>query len=102
MLALKYTLFAAISIFANLVFQFISFQIYDSYAALYLAMGLGTLAGLVTKYIPDKKWIFYHTAKDKADDAKKFILYAAVGAFITAIFWITEIAIAYLIPNPNA
>lgn len=102
MLALKYTLFAAISILANLLFQYLSFLIYSGFASLYLAMLIGTLAGLVTKYILDKKWIFYHIPKDKKDDVKKFILYSVMGVFTTIIFWGTEIAFDYLFTNPNA
>lgn len=102
MLALKYTLFAAISILVNLLFQYLSFRLYNGYASLYLAMFIGTLAGLMTKYILDKKWIFYHIPKDKKDDAKKFILYSVMGVFTTIIFWGTEIAFDYLFANPNA
>ncbi len=102
MLALKYMLFAAISILVNLLFQYLSFQFENGFASLYLAMIVGTLAGLVTKYILDKKWIFYYIPKDKKDDAKKFILYSVMGVFTTIIFWGTEIAFDYLFTNPNA
>lgn len=102
MLALKYTLFAAMSILTNLLFQYLSFHLYNGFASLYLAMLVGALAGLVTKYILDKKWIFYHIPKDKKDDAKKFILYFVMGVFTTIIFWGTEITFDYLFTNPNA
>ncbi|KOR33539.1 polysaccharide biosynthesis protein GtrA [Achromatium sp. WMS3] len=102
MLVLKYTLFAAISILNNLLFQYLSFQLYSGFGSLYLAMLIGTLAGLVTKYIFDKKWIFYHSPKDKMDDAKKFILYSFMGIFTTIIFWGTEIAFDYMMKIPNA
>jgi len=54
-------------------------------------MVAGTLFGLITKYILDKKYIFYHTPKDKKDDTKKFMTYALMGVFTTIIFWGTEI-----------
>lgn len=91
MIALKYTLFAVISTLFNLLFQYLSFLVYVGFASLYIAMFIGTLAGLVSKYILDKKYIFYHTPKNKTDDAKKFMLYSLVGVFTTAIFWGTEI-----------
>ncbi len=102
MLALKYALFAAISTLVNLLFQWISFLFYAGWGSLYLAMFIGTLAGLVAKYILDKKWIFYHTPKDKKDDAKKFILYSFMGVFTTIIFWGTEITFNALFESPNA
>ena len=102
MLAFKYALFAAISTLVNLLFQWISFLFYGGWGSLYLAMFIGTLAGLVSKYILDKKWIFYHTPKDKKDDAKKFILYSLMGVFTTIIFWGTEITFNALFENPNA
>ncbi len=102
MLALKYTIFAAISILINLLFQYLSFFFHSGFASLYVAMFVGTLAGLIAKYVLDKKWIFYHTPKDKKDDVKKFILYSFMGVFTTIIFWGTEIAFNYLVRTPNA
>jgi putative flippase GtrA len=102
MLAVKYTIFAIISTLVNLLFQWISFRFYDGWGALYAAMFTGTLAGLIAKYILDKKWIFYHTPKDKKDDAKKFMLYSLMGVFTTIIFWGTEMAFYYLVPDPGA
>jgi len=102
MLAIKYSIFALISTIFNLLFQYVSFEIYDGIASLYVAMFVGTLAGLVAKYILDKKFIFYHTPKDKKDDAKKFVLYSLMGVFTTIIFWGTEIAFDALLTIPNA
>jgi len=92
MLVFKYSFFAVISTLFNLVFQYFSFLVYSDFAAIYIAMFFGTLAGLVVKYILDKKFIFYHTPKDKKDDTKKFFLYSFMGIFTTIIFWATEIA----------
>ncbi|BAF71291.1 GtrA family protein [Sulfurovum sp. NBC37-1] len=102
MLVAKYGIFALISTLVNLFFQWMSFSVYDSFGSLYVAMFAGTLAGLFAKYILDKKWIFYHTPKDKKDDARKFLLYSFMGIFTTIIFWGTEMAFYYLISNPNA
>lgn len=102
MLVLKYSIFAIISILINLFFQYLSFFFYNGVASLYVAMFVGTLAGLVAKYILDKNWIFYHTPKDKKDDVQKFIFYSFMGIFTTIIFWGTEMLFYYLAPNPNA
>jgi len=102
MLALKYAVFALVSTLVNLLFQYFSFQLYEGWGALYAAMAAGTLAGLVVKYVLDKKWIFYHTPKDRKDDARKFMLYTFMGAFTTVIFWGTEIAFNTLFTAPSA
>ena len=102
MLTLKYTVFAMISVLTNLLFQYLSFLFYSGITSLYVAMFVGTLAGLITKYVLDKTWIFYHIPKDKRDDARKFILYSFMGIFTTIIFWGTEIAFDYMLSIPNA
>ena len=75
MLVAKYSLFTTISTLANLLFQYLSLQVYSSIASLYIAMFFGTLARLVAKYIGaviglmigyiikyflDKKYVFIH------------------------------------------
>lgn len=91
MLVFKYTLFAILSTLLNLLFQYISFSIYSGTGNLYIAMLIGTLAGLICKYVLDKKYIFYHQPQSKTDDGKKFLLYTLMGVVTTIIFWGTEI-----------
>lgn len=95
-------LFAALSTLFNLLFQYLSFHVYSAFGSLYVGMFVGTLAGFAVKYILDKKYIFYHTPKDKKDDAKKFILYSFMGVFTTIIFWGSEIAFYTLSQDPKA
>jgi len=102
MIAIKYAIFAVISTLFNLLFQYLSLEIYSGIAALYIAMFFGTLAGLASKYILDRKYIFYHIPKDKKDDAIKFALYSFMGVFTTIIFWGVEIAFYALIQDQNA
>lgn len=102
MLAIKYSIFAAISTLFNLLFQYFSFGLYSGFGSLYVAMFFGTLAGLIVKYVLDKKFIFYHEVKDKKDDAKKFALYSLMGVFTTIIFWGTEIAFNAILEGSNA
>ncbi len=102
MIAVKYAFFAIISTLFNLLFQYFSFGIYTEFGSLYVAMFVGTLAGLVVKYALDKKFIFYHVVEDKKDDAKKFGLYSLMGGFTTIIFWGTEIAFDTIFQDPNA
>ena len=83
----KYTLFAMLSTAVNLIVQWISFLVYQGDFALYAAMAVGTLSGLILKYILDKNFVFYHKAKTRKDDGKKFLQYSIVGVFTTPIFW---------------
>jgi putative flippase GtrA len=91
MIAFKYTLFAVVSTLLNLLFQYLSLVVYDGYGSLFLAMCSGTGAGLICKYVLDKKFIFYHKPESKTQDAKKFLSYTLTGGFTTFIFWGTEI-----------
>ena len=102
MLAIKYSIFAVLSTLFNLLFQYFSFELYSGLGSLYVAMFIGTLAGLIVKYILDKKFIFYHEIKNKKDDVKKFALYSLMGVFTTIIFWGTEIAFDAFYQNSNA
>ena len=47
MVAVKYIIFAIISTIVNLLFQYLSFLGYQGFGALYVAMFMGTLAGLI-------------------------------------------------------
>jgi len=102
MTAVKYIIFALVSTLFNLLFQYFSFGFYEGFGSLYVAMFIGTLAGLVVKYVLDKKFIFYYEVKDKKDDGKKFALYSLMGVFTTIIFWGTEIAFDTLSQDTNA
>lgn len=101
-LAFKYVLFAVVSTLVNLLFQYISFVFYTGFLDLYAAMFSGTLAGLILKYILDKRYIFYHQPKNKKDDGKKFALYSLMGVFTTFIFWGFEIGFDYLFDSESA
>ena len=55
-------------------------------------MLFGTLAGLVLKYLLDKRWIFADRETGAAAHGRKFTLYTLMGVVTTAIFWGTETA----------
>ena len=98
----KYTLFAMLSTAVNLIVQWISFLVYQGDFALYAAMAVGTLSGLILKYILDKNFVFYHKAKTRKDDGKKFLQYSIVGVFTTPIFWGVEMSFDALFDHPSA
>ncbi len=102
MIAIKYIIFAIVSTVFNLLFQYLSFSLYHGFLSLYVGMMWGTLAGLVTKYILDKKYIFYHQPKSKKEDAQKFMLYSLMGVVTTFIFWGTEVTFDYIFASEFA
>lgn len=108
MIFFLYGLFAILSITVNLLFQFLTdlgleflspnFNElpYFNWIKFYASLLVGTLAGLVVKYVLDKRYIFYHVPESRQDDAKKFIIYSLMGISTTVIFWGAEISFYYI------
>lgn len=95
-LAFKYALFAILATLTNIGTQYLSLFLYEKELSLYIAMAWGTLAGLLVKYIFDKKYIFYYRVQTMKEDSRKFILYSFMGVFTTLIFWGSELAFHFL------
>jgi len=83
----KYFSFILIATIVNLLTQVLTFQLFEGWYVLYVALTFGTLTGLIIKYLLDKKWIFNYQATSKSDDLNKFGLYSLMGIFTTLIFW---------------
>jgi len=89
-LVLRYAAFAAVSTLVNLSFQvLVKFAYHGPYSTT-LAMVVGTVAGLIPKYLLDKWWIFNDQATGLESEARKFTLYVLLAVFTTCIFWVTE------------
>jgi len=67
-----------------------------------MAMALGTLAGLVSKYLLDKKYIFQFMTTSHREDLRKFTLYGMTGISTTVIFWGLELGFDALIGGKTA
>lgn len=52
-----------------------------------LALGFGTLVGLVVKFVLDKRWIFFDQTQGVSENSKKFSVYTLMGVVTTIIFW---------------
>lgn len=91
-LALRYAGFAVIATVANLGLQRVVLALGEGAANYAGAVAAGTLAGLVVKYILDKRWIFFDTSTGVRAHGTKFALYTAMGLITTAIFWGAETA----------
>ena len=75
---------------ANLAAQRLVLKTVTADFRLALAIGVGTIVGLILKYILDKRWIFFDTTSGTATHTKKFTLYTVMGISTTLIFWGAE------------
>ena len=92
MLVVRYTAFAILATLVNLGVQRLVLAFGDGGLLFVTALAFGTLAGLVVKYILDKRWIFYDLDTGVKAHSEKFSRYTAMGLITTAIFWGTETA----------
>ena len=86
-LILRYSFFAVVATIVNLGAQRVVLAFGDSTLFFTVAVGVGTLVGLVVKYILDKRWIFYDLDTGAKAHGEKFSKYTAMGLITTAIFW---------------
>src|SRR5689334_13434945 len=98
-IAVRYTAFAVIAGGANLACQWIGLRVYSGPWPLMIAMACGTGAGLVTKYLLDKRWIFNDRTGGLTTHVRKFSLYTLMGVVTTAIFWGCELLFDALTPD---
>lgn len=89
-LAARYVAFAAIATLANLGAQRLVFATVAHEGRFTLALVVGTGVGLVTKYVLDKKWIFFDRARKVAEESRMFTFYTLTGVGTTLIFWGAE------------
>jgi putative flippase GtrA len=98
-LALRYLLFAAIAVAANLGSQALVFGLASTGALAFVAaLVIGTGVGLVVKYVLDARWIFY-VPRSRSQESKTFLGYAGTGLVTTGIFWGAEIGFHFGFPD---
>jgi putative flippase GtrA len=90
-IVLLYSLFAIISIVANLGTQKIYISLSSERLAVPLSVLAGTAVGLSVKFLLDKAWIFRYQHRNVAHGLKSFFLYSMMGVATTAIFWGLEL-----------
>lgn len=95
-LALAYAVLALVATAVNIGTQDIVTRFYPGPFAILLAMVAGTGAGLVVKYVLDKRYIFRFRARDLGQDSRTFVLYTLMGLVTTAVFWGFELGFHYL------
>lgn len=101
-LTLRYAVFAVIATLANLGAQRLVLSglagdgIKNHGPDLIIAIGVGTVVGLVVKYVLDKRWIFFDQSTGARAHGERFSRYTATGIFTTAIFWGMESAFWFI------
>jgi putative flippase GtrA len=84
--------FAAIATGTNIgVQRGVALFVQGTYS-IYVSLFFGTIAGLVVKYLLDKRFIFYYQSISLGDEAVKVFLYLVMSGFTTAVFWAVEIS----------
>lgn len=89
-LSILYVIFAIIATLTNLLAQEITTQVYSGIFQFGISVAAGTVVGLIVKYLLDKKYIFNYHTSNQSQDARTFIVYAAMGVVTTLIFWSME------------
>lgn len=91
-LIFRYMLFALLATLANLLAQRAVLSVDDTGSRFVEAVAIGTLTGLILKYILDKFWIFKDFNSGLKEHGRKVILYMGTGIVTTALFWLVEVA----------
>jgi putative flippase GtrA len=90
-----YAIAAVVAIFVNIGSQWLIVQWFgETSLIVYLSILIGTGAGLVSKYVMDKFFVFEEKFSHK-QVLSQFILYTLTGVLTTAVFWGVEIAFYY-------
>lgn len=85
--AALYVVFAILATAVNLGTQMLVELAMSGEWATVVAVLAGTLTGVITKYVLDKRWIFRHETMNAAHGLKTFVLYGVMSGVTTLIFW---------------
>lgn len=99
---LLYILFALLAMALNLASQELTLQIYGGAYSIYPAILAGTAAGLVSKYLLDKQFIFNARTSSLGHDLNRFLAYSLTGVITTLIFWGFELSFEFLFATREA
>lgn len=86
-ITLYYTTFALIATLLNIGAQELFIRAYQGSYNIEIAIGVGTVIGLASKYLLDKKYIFNFTPVNRNHSRDTFLIYCTMGVVTTAIFW---------------
>lgn len=86
-IALLYAAFSAIATAANLGAQWLVIALYHGPYAVPISVLVGTATGLPIKYALEKRHVFEFETRSLSHDSRLFVLYTALGALTTLVFW---------------
>ncbi|AJM76884.1 GtrA family protein [Rathayibacter toxicus] len=82
-----YVVFAVLATAVNLGMQMLVELVLHDNGATIVAVIVGTLTGVATKYVLDKRYIFRYQTVDAAQGARTFVLYGVMSGVTTLVFW---------------
>ena len=85
-----YLLFAALATVCNFGVQAGVVRVWSGSLAVPASVLVGTLAGLVLKYLLDKRYIYRFETTGLAHDGRLFVLYGVMSIATTVVFWSSE------------
>lgn len=100
--AARYTLFALVATLANIGAQDVALRVYAGPRAVGVSVLVGTVVGLVVKYVLDKKYIFHFQTDSAMHDGRVFAFYTLLGVATTGVFWGFEFGFDYLFDGAKA
>jgi putative flippase GtrA len=92
--AIRYAACASAATSLNLAAQWLTFHLYPGIGDLAIGLSVGTIVGLVSKYLLDKFLVFDDPSIRSRENLHKFGYYCITGVATTAIFWSAETAFA--------
>jgi putative flippase GtrA len=101
-IAARYALFALLATGLNLGTQGLVLSTFPGPFALFLAIGVGTVAGIVLKYVLDCRFIFAYVNRSIRDNLVTFIFYAFMSGITTLVFWGIELSFDAAFSTENA
>lgn len=95
-LAITYAILAIVATVANIGAQDLVIRGYSGAFDILISVAVGTIVGLVVKYVLDKRYIFRFRARNAVHDGQTFALYTLMGLATTVIFWGFEFGFHHL------
>ncbi len=86
-LAFSYAIFAIIATVANIGAQDMVIHVYHGQFDILASMIVGTGAGIIVKYVLDKRYIFQFRPRNLVHGTWTFVLYTVMGLATTIVFW---------------
>ena len=100
-IAFRYTGFAVLATAVNVSVQSVSLWLYRGPWAVTCAMAVGTVLGLLTKFLLDKYCLYCDREGSEKGGARQFMLYALMGGVATAVSWGVELLFVWYDGSPR-